>query len=378
VRKTSLSLAVFGACAAITAWGAGGGPSAAAARVAARDEPGPFTCEVTFPSDRTERAEPLLSVGTGGVGDVIFVHYHPDGRISLGWEQPGWGVVFSDPIDVAPDQPHRFLIALGSLMPPAKASRSSPPEYAALGDTLLVQVDGRTVLAARGSFQPFSPGRAFVGSNVVGGAVAGAFFSGRITDVAPAVPREVLAGASELKSFLAPKTADGAAGHQGQKEPAGYPGPVLIRLRLPRGLAGQSEPLVVTGKTGAGDIVFVHYENDHRLRFGFDHWMVGGPVSDPVEIDPDRAQELLVSLGSLLPPATAGNVDPYAGLRHQCLVFLNGQSVLRCSSKFYPALPTQIFIAANPIGGSTARSKFSGVIIHVESVRPEDVPGTSP
>jgi hypothetical protein len=106
--------------------------------------------------------------------------------------------------------------------------------------------------------------------------------------------------------------------------------------------------------------------------------MVGGPVSDPVEIDPDRAQELLVSLGSLLPPATAGNVDPYAGLRHQCLVFLNGQSVLRCSSKFYPAVPTQIFIAANPIGGSTARSKFSGVIIHVESMRPEAVPGTSP
>jgi hypothetical protein len=379
VRTLSSGLAAFFACAAITAWGAGGPPGAAAGRGAPRDEPGPFTCRVTFPSDRTGQAEPLLSVGTGGAGDIIFVHYHSAGRISLGWEQPGWGVVYSDPIEIASGQPHRLLIALGSLIPAGNGSpRSSSPEYAALRDTALVQFDGRTVLMAHGSFQPFHPGHCVVGANVVGGAVAGAFFSGQITDLTPVEPRAALAGASELTSFLGPTAVDGPAGLQGPQGMGGYPGPVLIRLRFPRGRAGQSEPLIVTGATGAGDIVYVHYDTDHQLRFGFDHWRVGGPTSEPVEIDPDRTQEIVVSLGSMLPPVTPGKPDAYANLRDRCLVFCNGRQVLKGSSDFYPARPAQIFAAINPIGGSTAGPKFSGVIIRAESVRPEDMPGAAP
>lgn len=372
-----LRLAAFFAAAA-AAYGAVEPPGHAVESGWRREEPGAFACRVTFPADREGRAEPLLSVGRGGEGDVIFVYYYSAKRISLGWEQLGGGVVFSDPVDVVPGQPHRLMFALGSLMPPAEAFRPSPPEDAALRDTALVQLDGRTVLAAHGFFQPFAPGRALVGSNVVGGAVAGAFFSGRITDLTSVDSREALAGASELASFLGTKTATIPTGLQGQRGMAEFPGPVLIRLRFPVGLAGQSEPLIVTGATGAGDIVYVHYESDHQLRFGFDHWRVGGPTSGPVEIDPDRTQELVVSLGSMLPPVVPGKSDDYTDLRHRCLVFLNGRRVLRCSSDFYPARPAQIFAAINPIGGSTAGPKFSGVIIHAESVRPEDMPGAAP
>ncbi len=366
-------------CVATTVLWAGGASSDIAGRGWRLEKPGPFACSITFPFGRNGRAEPLLSVGTGGAGDVIFVYYHSEERISLGWEQLGGGVIYSDPIDVAFAQPHRLMFSLGSLMPPEGNSLyTARPECAALRETVLVQLDGRTVLAAHGTFRPFVPGGVAIGANVVGGAVAGAFFSGGITEVTPIDPRAVLDAGSVLTNFLQHRTNKATAGPLGAIGLENYPGPVLIRLRFPRGLAGQSEPLVVTGKTGAGDIIYVRYDNDHQVRFGYDHWSVGGPVSDPVEIDPDRTQELLVSMGSMLPSASEGNGDAYARLRHQCLVFLNGQRVLRCSSRFYPTLPTQIIIAANPIGGSTARSRFSGVILHVEPVRPEDIPTTAP
>ena len=374
-----LGLVAWVGCAATAVLGAGGTSSEVEGRGARFEKPGPFACSVTLPVGRDGHAEPLLSVGTGGAGDVVFVYYHSAERISLGWEQPGWGVVYSDPLNIVPKKPHRLMLALGSLMPLAgDPLYLAQPEYAALRETLLVQLDGRTVLAAHGPFKPFTRGEAVVGANIVGGAVAEAFFSGRITDVIAVDPREALAGGSELTSFLGAKTADVPAGLQGQKGLNGYPGPVLIRLRFPRGQAGQAEPLVVTGATGAGDIVYIRYENDHRLRFGFDHWLVGGPISEPVEFDPDRTQEIVLSLGSMIPPAAGNGADAYAPLRGQCLLFFNGRGILKCSSGFYPSRPSQIMLANNPIGGSTAGPKFSGVIIWAESIRPEQMPSASP
>jgi hypothetical protein len=133
---------------------------------------------------------------------------------------------------------------------------------------------------------------------------------------------------------------------------------------------------VVTGVTGAGDIVYVRYESDHRLRFGFDHWSVGGPVSELVEIDPDRIQEIVLSMGSMLPPPAGSEPYAYAILRRQCLIFLNGRQALKWFGQFYPARPSQILIGVNAIGGSTAGPRFSGVIIRIEPMPPANMPKT--
>jgi len=371
----SFGLAAWVGCVAATVLWAGGASSDVAGQGARFEKPGPFACSVTFPAGRDGHAEPLLSVGTGGAGDVVFVYYHSAGRISLGWEQPGWGVIFSDPLDLALEKPHRLMFALGSLMPPAgDPLYLARPEYAALRDAVLLQLDGRTVLAAHGSFQPYSPDRVVVGANVVGGAVAGANFGGRITDITSSDLSEVLAGGSELVRFLGTKASVNDTAAAGTD----YPGPVLIHLRFPRGRAGQSEPLVVTGKTGAGDFVYMRYESDQRLRFGFDHWAVGGWVSEPVQIDPYRTQEIVLSIGSMLPPAASGRPDVYAAQRRTCLVFLNGRLVLKCTSDFYPSRPDQILIGTTAIGGSTTGPLFTGVIILAKSIPPEQMPAASP
>jgi len=70
-------------------------------------------------------------------------------------------------------------------------------------------------------------------------------------------------------------------------------GAAQLKLWFPAGRPpGLQEPLVATGVTGAGDIVYVRYVDDRRdPAFGFDHWGVGGTMSAPVEIDSLRAHQ---------------------------------------------------------------------------------------
>ena len=354
------------------------------------EQSGPIKLRFTLPADRDPHAEPLLSIGQGGRGDIVFIYYQPGNRVSLGWEQAGGEVLLSDPQEVPADAACETVISLGSLMPSEENFYRRRPELIPLRGAAVIQFAGRTVLSARGVFAPGATKRVVAGANVVGGAMATAYFRGRIEEVTTVDPAEVLAASVELRQLAGPVSGRGPndgggatpatqlwnASTGGTEERAGYPGPVRIRLRFPRGRAGQTEPLVVTGVTGAGDIVYVRYESDHRLRFGFDHWSVGGPVSELVEIDPDRIQEIVLSMGSMLPPPAGSEPYTYAILRRQCLIFLNGRQALKWFGQFYPARPSQILIGVNAIGGSTAGPRFSGVIIRIEPMPPANMPKT--
>jgi hypothetical protein len=348
------------------------------------EQSGPIKLRFTLPADRDPHAEPLLSVGQGGRGDIVFIYYQPGNRVSLGWEQAGGEVLLSEPQEVPADGICGIVISLGSLMPSEQDFYQRRPDLTSLREAAVVQFAGRTVLSARGVFDPGATKRVVAGANVVGGAMATAYFRGRIEKVTAVDPAEVLAASVELRQFAGPVSGrdpnDGGgatpatwlwdASTGGTEKLAGYPGPVRIRLRFPQGRAGYGEPLVVTGATGAGDIVYVRYESERRLRIGFDHWNKGGPVSRRIEYDPGTAHELTLSLGSLLPSTGSGG-DAFAPLRRRCSIWLDDKPVLVCESEFYPATPARIFFGANPIGGSTTGPAFTGQIVSVEPVKPE-------
>jgi hypothetical protein len=128
------------------------------------------------------------------------------------------------------------------------------------------------------------------------------------------------------------------------------------------GLAG-SDPIVVSGATGAGDFVYVKYLAGNRLQFGCDHWGTGGVVGVPVAIDPQRLHRLEIETGSLRP--SADNHEAAGPVR----IKLDGDVVLDGSSPIHPHSRAQIFIGANPIGGSTSGPLFRGQILYSESAR---------
>ena len=69
-------------------------------------------------------------------------------------------------------------------------------------------------------------------------------------------------------------------------------GAVHLTLQLPWKIPPGSEPLLVTGRTGAADVVYVHYLTDRSLQVGFDEWGVGGGESAPIHFWPGEVVEI--------------------------------------------------------------------------------------
>ncbi len=146
-----------------------------------------------------------------------------------------------------------------------------------------------------------------------------------------------------------------------------FPGPVELTLRweaTPKGF--QPEPLLSTGRPGAGDLLYAFYEDAEHVRFALDHW--GGPhlVSKALPLSRGTAQKLVVSLGSLYPPGTdalfesAPELEP---LKRRLVVLFNGERVLDEEVVAHANASSEIHYGLNLIGASTAIGRLDAEIL---------------
>lgn len=158
-------------------------------------------------------------------------------------------------------------------------------------------------------------------------------------------------------------------------------GPAHMILSLPSQKAGRHEPLLTTGKNGAGDLIFIIYEDEQHVRIGFDHWGHKATLSDPIAVDYAQPHDIWVTEGSLYPPAEDnaawGTMDPTARalLKSKVAVVLDGKVVLSQENPTYPSTKAQVAFAKNGIGGSTADPVFSGIVHYSERTGSLQPPG---
>jgi hypothetical protein len=328
---------------------------------APRPAAGPMALELVLPAGRSGTAEPILATGEVGRGDTFLVYYESPARLRFGWDSSSAGIVFSPPVEVAGAGTHRLLVSMGSLLPARVGDSPDQPSAAELlRAQLLVEFDGRTVWRAPGEFQTVSgPRTVTVGSNRIGSATVRPFFTGRIIAAAPVPPVRALAEIMQVGRWM--------AGQIG--ETARYPGAVRLRLRFPREPQAAADPLIVTGRTGKGDFLYVQVIDSHHLHFGFDHWGVGGLRSPAVEADLAAPHEVVLTMDALYAP-TQSAAGPWRG---QVAIWLDGRRVLEGASPCHPATPEEIVLAYNLIGGSTTGLAFRGSIAGVEAVGPAEL-----
>jgi hypothetical protein len=346
-------------------WACGCGLGLKAAEAGARRlGDGPLGLTLTLSSARTGAWEPILAAGKPGSGDVVFCRKLDDGRTAFGWQQTGHVAFLSDPIRLPENVPLEVMISLGSFFPQDENDPSVIRKE--LRELALVQVRGRTLVIARGAFARIASAPE-TGTNHVGGSFASVAFSGRIANVHPVGEDVAFAAATFPGSLVAEEVMDHDA--------PDYPGPLVLQLLFAPNATGRNEPLLVTGKTGAGDILFVRYVDESHVQIGFDHWLKGGPISEVFPCDYSRPHALTLAMGSLLPPISAERPDSpeVALLRTRCIVLFDGKPAIDWTTPFYPAALAQIFIGANPIGGSSADAKFNGTIVKITRARPEHV-----
>jgi|GEM_PF-902860 hypothetical protein len=150
-------------------------------------------------------------------------------------------------------------------------------------------------------------------------------------------------------------------------------------VTFPLNRTGRHEPILTTGVTGAGDFVYIIYEDAHHVRLGLDHWNGMAFVSDPIAVDYQAPHEIWISTGALY-PAKAGDptwdgIPPaeQSRLRTQVRVFLDGKAVISSATTTYPTGPGQVTFFENRIGGSTADANFTGIVHFLQRMGPRPV-----
>jgi hypothetical protein len=145
-------------------------------------------------------------------------------------------------------------------------------------------------------------------------------------------------------------------------------GPLSIDFMLPYGQTGLSQPLVSTGKPGAGAVVFVHFIDERHITIGADVW--GGLyMSQPIDVDFSRVQNVVVSDSAFFPEANPAvkNLTPgeFAQVRGEVKVELNGVTVIQQKRYAFETEPSEIQLGHTQFVSAT-NPEFLGEILKVE------------
>ncbi len=302
---------------------------------------GPVEMKVIFPSGATGQVEPLVVTGRTFLSDYLFVHYLDKQSVRFGFEHTSRGVLIGDPVSIKPGEVYTLRIDMGSLYPPVAHPYFDhmPAAQARLSQRALrVTMDGQLVLARNAEYYDATSRTPSIGSSE-GRPAYKRPFSGRILSwrrMPEALPRPL---------------------------PAHY-GPIRLELTLPAfALVGQrSEPLVSTGESGSGDLIYLMYEAENRIRFGHDYWGSGATVSESIEIDARDTQAVEIDFGALYPDGSAAEWTGPVN-RERLVIRLNGRTVYNQPTGYHACDPDTITIGKNAIMASSAYPVFSGTII---------------
>jgi hypothetical protein len=146
-------------------------------------------------------------------------------------------------------------------------------------------------------------------------------------------------------------------------------GALRVVLKLPAGAAQRNEPLVTTGRTGAGDVIYIEYLGHDRIAVGHDCWGYGGAVSKPFVVDFLAPQFVEVAMDSLSQRPSPQAGPPDAGHRGASVRW-NGREILTDAKDSYPPGPEDTEVGKNMIGASTCVPAFSGEILQYEPIEP--------
>jgi len=298
----------------------------------------PQSLQLQMPAHLSHGYEPLIATGERGRGQLLYVVYHPDHKVQFGLDGMGRSAVMSGMVSVNPTRSQTMTVWLGSWAsggdgdPGAGGAVNQPDSH-----RLYVEFDGAVVLNAECQFHPGKSSPTALGWNRIGSGAAAATFSGRLLSFGPA------------KAGAVPELV----------RTNGAYGTVDMWVNLPKHAFGRTQPLVVTGVSGAGDALFIKYLDANHVAFGHDHWGKGGALSQPVRINYDKTVHLEISLGALHEPKDG----PWA---RRLWLRVNGQQIFDVPADFHPARPEQINLGLNSIGCSSCETEFAGQILRVE------------
>lgn len=283
----------------------------------------PLELTLTFPSTATPRQEPLVTVRhEGRARAAVFIDYLGGDTLRLGYrEGNGSTTAFSPTIAPTAGVSHRLQVSLGT----------NYADYDGHRFRLRVHLDGWPLWDVPVISDDAFPGRLELGRD------GDTRFTGTIHS-----------SRSIHESDFSPPRAGGAR----------------LRIALRPDMAGRSFPLMSSGRTEAGDLLFMRVGESGAITLGYDHW------ADVLRLAPEiptRFGENHV-VEFWMPAVTS----PGAAKRgeSELLVKLDGVTAWQRSAPFFPTTPRTLFVGLNPIGGSTCETVLPHSVIEETQIAP--------
>jgi hypothetical protein len=306
--------------------------------------------------NQSDRADPLFETGRGASErDWLQLDYLPGDRARVVFVHAGMGGLLGEPFQLPLNRRLVVEARCGSLLPPFDYpvfSGWTPDEFARARRDVQVKINGIERLRAVVDCYATSPSDLTVGHlNWPTGGVA-MQFSGRVLseERLPLIGRP-----APLPRLTEPK-------------------PIAFSLLLPTQHNAGGDPILVTGRGSASDLLYGFFDGHGRIRFALDHYGFGGPRSEFVPYDPLRLHRLTVWMGSLaaaepsvgVPESPTGSSEiPWS---HRLVVSFDGRPMLNLEQVFYPGGPATARIGVNPFGSTTAGARFEGEVEQVNQV----------
>lgn len=298
---------------------------------------GALTLEFQLPASAPGQREPLVASGLSH-RDGIFLEHADGGRVRIGFAHVGEPPLLSEPLALDPAQPHRAEIDAGFLRPAPEhpVFRGWPAaDIDRVRRRLEVRVDGQLVLFGARNFHASTPGTLRLGEGDGHAVPLETKFSGTLRRVAQA-PLARPAATAGLHAAS---------------------GVVALDFQLPAQGVDQRWPLVSTGVSGAGDLIFLEVLADGRVRLGHDNWGGGLWLTPPFAVDRARSHRLVVQMAPL-----ADDRSDRAQVGQLRLIW-DGEARVNAPRRFNPSRPAQNEIGVNSIRASTAAAFFPGRIL---------------
>jgi hypothetical protein len=274
------------------------------------------TFNLQFPTDRGGQRQPIVSILKGSNTRLLSATFDAGGQLQLVCYDTNGRVLGSAPVTYKIGAAHRVEVKYQDAAAPARSV------------DLKVDFDGIPTLTVPDDSPAEGAVILVAGLNMTANHNVDARFTG-----------------AQLTISTKPL--------QDAKDSPSGGGTADIVLTFPTDRPGRQEPVVTTGHTGAGDLIYVVYVDARHVKIGFDHWNGGGMVSEPIALDYRNPHELLVKMASLDP----GN-NAYGGVS----VMVDGVQAINSKQSTYPSTPAEVTFGHNLIGGSTADRDFTGVI----------------
>lgn len=321
------------------------------------NDAGPLRLTLRLPRHETGIVDPVASwrdPRTGG-GYCFFVRYLDAGRLQLGIDGTDLPATETPPIAHDYETPLTLTLSHPALFPANVPTPGySKGQRALLQNRLRIGVDGGPTLSL-----PIPPAG-------LPDADRAELRIGYNTVAAPLPRREahLTVDASQrlpLPAWPVPP------GDLDRAIDASAFGPLELQVRLPIGATGRRQPLLTTGRTGAGTFVIIDYLDPKRIRIGVDIWNQVLLWSEPITCDYNQIQRITIAHSALFPAnspaARALPPESLRALRETVTVHVGDAPAIHAPLPAYDARPGEITPGETRIGGSNTDPTFTGELL---------------